>query len=45
MTSVIQTSNKIGMQTLDQDLMRLVNNRIITKEAARQKAANKADFI
>lgn len=45
MTSVIQTSNKIGMQTLDQDLTRLVNNRTITKEAARQKAANKADFI
>jgi twitching motility protein PilT len=45
MTSIIQTSNKIGMQTLDQDLMRLVNNRTITKEAARQKAANKADFI
>lgn len=45
MTSIIQTSNKVGMQTLDQDLQRLVNDRTITKEAARQKAANKADFI
>ena len=45
MYSVIQTSNKLGMQTLDQDLQRLVKNKTITKEVARSKAVNKTDFI
>lgn len=45
MNSIIQTSNKIGMQTLDQDLQRLVKAQTISKEAARQKAINKADFV
>jgi twitching motility protein PilT len=45
MYSVIQTSNKLGMKTLDQDLMRLVKAGIITKEEARLKAVNKDDFL
>ncbi len=45
MMSTIQISNKIGMQTLDQDLQRLVNENLITKDDARYKAANKATFI
>jgi len=45
MNSIIQTSNKMGMQTLDQDLQRLVKKQTISKEAARQKAVNKTDFI
>jgi len=45
MNSIIQTSNKMGMQTLDQDLQRLVKKQTISKEAARKKAVNKTDFI
>lgn len=45
MYSVIQTSNKLGMQTLDQDLQRLVNSQVVSKEIARSKAVNKTDFI
>lgn len=45
MYSVIQTSNKLGMQTLDQDLQRLVKNGIVNKEIARSKAVNKTDFL
>lgn len=45
MYSVIQTSNKLGMQTLDQDLKRLVNHGLINKDQARTKAVNKADFL
>lgn len=45
MNSTIQTSNKIGMQTLDQDLKRLVDEGAITKDNARHKATNKAEFI
>ncbi|MBN2646571.1 MAG: type IV pilus twitching motility protein PilT [Thiotrichales bacterium] len=44
MYSVIQTSNQLGMQTLDQDLKRLVDNGLITLEAARAKAVNKQNF-
>lgn len=44
MASTIQTSNKMGMKTLDQDLKRLVSEKVITQEVARQKASNKADF-
>jgi twitching motility protein PilT len=45
MYSVIQTSSKLGMQTLDQDLKRLVNERQISLETARHKAANKETFM
>lgn len=45
MYSVIQTSNKLGMQTLDQDLQRLVKNGTVSKEVARSKAVSKADFL
>lgn len=45
MYSMIQTSNKVGMKTLDQDLKQLVNNGIISKDEARSKAINKADFL
>lgn len=45
MYSVIQTSNNLGMQTLDQNLKKLVQEGIITKEAARAKAVTKTDFI
>lgn len=45
MHSVIQTSNQLGMQTLDQNLRQLVDNGVITKESARTKAANKQNFV
>ncbi|WP_178861454.1 type IV pilus twitching motility protein PilT [Thiomicrorhabdus cannonii] len=45
MYSVIQTSNQLGMQTLDQDLKRLVNERKITLETAQTKAVNKDTFM
>lgn len=45
MYSVIQTSNQLGMQTLDQDLKRLVNERKIELETARTKAVNKETFM
>lgn len=43
--STIQTSNKSGMQTLDQDLQRLVKASIIDKKEARSKAVKKEDFV
>lgn len=45
MYSVIQTSNKSGMQTLDQDLQRLVKKGTVSREMARSKAVNKTDFL
>jgi len=42
--STIQTSTKIGMQTLDQDLARLVKENQILLESARSKANNKESF-
>lgn len=45
MYSAIQTSNKLGMKTLDQDLKRLVDEGLVSKDNARSKAVNKADFI
>ncbi|MEY3220649.1 MAG: hypothetical protein RIT27_2006 [Pseudomonadota bacterium] len=45
MYSAIQTGQKFGMQTLDQCLARHVANKVITKEAAREKAANKENFL
>ena len=44
MYSVIQTSTQSGMQTLDQNLQTLVAKGLITNEAARSKAVNKATF-
>ncbi|MDM8546392.1 type IV pilus twitching motility protein PilT [Candidatus Venteria ishoeyi] len=45
MYSAIQTGQKFGMQTLDQCLQDLVKNKVITKEAAREKAAIKENFM
>lgn len=44
MFSAIQTGQKFGMQTLDQNLQRLLKEKKITREAAREKAANKDLF-
>lgn len=44
MYSIIQTSNKVGMKTLDQDLSRLVKEGIISKQAAFEKAKDKSQF-
>lgn len=45
MYSAIQTGQKFGMQTLDQCLARLVNDKVITRDAAREKAALKENFM
>lgn len=45
MRSTIETSTKAGMQSLDQDLKRLVAQGLVTKEDARQKAVVKTDFV
>jgi len=44
MYSAIQTGRKDGMQTLDQHLEELVNKNIISRQVARVKALNKANF-
>jgi twitching motility protein PilT len=44
MYSTIQTSQGIGMQTLDQDLQKLVEERLINRPDARAKAMNKEAF-
>lgn len=44
MVSVIQTSNKVGMQTLDQNLEELVRKNIVSKDQARSKAEKKEAF-
>jgi twitching motility protein PilT len=44
MYSTIQTSQREGMQTLDQNLQELVSKGLISKDAAREKAANKESF-
>lgn len=44
MYSAIQTGEKHGMQTLDQNLKQLLERGVITREGARSKAANKASF-
>ncbi len=44
MYSAIQTGQQFGMQTLDQDLQRKLDQGLITKEEARSKAANKDNF-
>ncbi|MBN2866873.1 MAG: type IV pilus twitching motility protein PilT [Thiotrichales bacterium] len=45
MRSTIETSNKGGMQSLDQDLKRLVAQGLVSKEDARKKAVVKTDFV
>jgi len=44
MYSTIQTSQGVGMQTLDQNLMELVKRNVITNAEARTKAVNKESF-
>jgi twitching motility protein PilT len=44
MYSSIQTGQGYGMQTLDQCLTDLVKKGVITRESARSRAMNKADF-
>jgi len=44
MYSAIQTSQNVGMQTLDQNLLELVQKRLVTPEEAMLKAANKDQF-
>lgn len=44
MYSAIQTGRKDGMQTLDQHLQELVDKGLVTRQAARTKAVNKAAF-
>jgi twitching motility protein PilT len=44
MYSAIQTGSSVGMQTLDQCLLDLVQKRTITRDSAREKAKNPDDF-
>ena len=44
MYSAIQTGAALGMQTLDQNLQDLVRRNVVSKEEARNKAANKDNF-
>ncbi len=44
MYSAIQTGQGIGMQTLDQNLLDLVQRGVISKQDARMRAMNKDDF-
>ena len=44
MYSAIQTGQKDGMQTLDQNLKELVRKGVVSAADARQKAANKHEF-
>ncbi len=44
MYSAIQTGAQIGMQTLDQNLQKLVQQGLVEKAEARSKAANKDNF-
>jgi twitching motility protein PilT len=44
MYSAMQTGQKFGMQTLDQQLEELVKKRLVTKEHAREYAKNKDTF-
>ncbi len=44
MYSAIQTGRRDGMQTLDQHLQELVEKGVVTREAARTRAAQKAAF-
>ena len=44
MYSAMQTGQKFGMQTLDQVLEKLVQQKIVTKEHAHEYAFNKDKF-
>jgi twitching motility protein PilT len=44
MYSIIQTSQAVGMQTLDQALQQLVSRQVVSAEEARAYAANKEAF-
>ena len=44
MYSAIQTGRKDGMQTLDQNLLELVDKGLITRQIAKVRAVNKASF-
>ena len=44
MYSVIQTSQAMGMQTMDQHLLELVRSRIVSVEEARSRATDKTKF-
>ncbi len=44
MYSSIQTGQAAGMQTLDQSLLELVRNRVVSIDEARQRAADKDKF-
>lgn len=44
MYSTIQTSQDVGMQTLDQNLLELVRSRQVNVDDARTRAANKDNF-
>ena len=44
MYSTIQTSNSVGMQTLDQNLTDLVRRNIISPAEARSKAKSPENF-
>lgn len=44
MYSAIQTGRKDGMQTLDQNLLELVDKGLITRQTAKVRAVNKASF-
>ncbi|MEM7366215.1 MAG: twitching motility protein PilT, partial [Pseudomonadota bacterium] len=44
MYSAIQTGGSLGMSTLDQTLVGLLEKNLITKEQAREKAKSPEDF-
>ena len=44
MYSAIQTGHALGMQTMDQCLSDMVDKRIISKEAAKEKARMPENF-
>lgn len=44
MYSAIQTGQQFGMQTLDQNLQKLVAKNLVTRQEAMSKAANKDNF-
>jgi len=45
MYSAIQTSQAVGMQTLDQCLVELVRRNVVSVSEARNRAANKDLFL
>ncbi|MFB3101549.1 MAG: twitching motility protein PilT, partial [Gammaproteobacteria bacterium] len=45
MYSAIQTGQQFGMKTLDQDLNELVKKKVVSREEAMSKAANKDSIV